>query len=324
MQQVALPDCPPPHYALAHSTGGLVCLAPARSGRIRFTRMVLAAPLIGLGRQRPSQGMIQFGTGLVSPPSASVNSTSRSRMPRRCPGQIRGQSATRPTRSALPATVAIYKQLPQASDRAGRPSAGSTPPARRWQRRRSRISRPSINVPIADRRRHAGHRRLGRARSRRWSESSGPALWSILPGARHELMMERDRLREQFWAAFDAFVPGSSSPVCSSCWRRRLQPALSRSSTCSCRRGSPQAAIRPPDAAELPPGRNPATGALDDRDQRDDVVALEPGLDDEVGLAGADHAIGVAVDAIAGEPDRLLDPLDRRARRRRKTDRGWW
>jgi lysophospholipase len=28
-------------------------------------------------------------------------------------------------------------------------------------------------------------------------------------GARHELMMEREPLREQFFAAFDAFVPGS-------------------------------------------------------------------------------------------------------------------
>ena len=31
-----------------------------------------------------------------------------------------------------------------------------------------------------------------------------------IPGARHELMMEADRFREQFWAAFDAFIPGSS------------------------------------------------------------------------------------------------------------------
>jgi lysophospholipase len=28
-------------------------------------------------------------------------------------------------------------------------------------------------------------------------------------GARHELMMEQDRYRVQFWAAFDAFVPGT-------------------------------------------------------------------------------------------------------------------
>jgi lysophospholipase len=31
----------------------------------------------------------------------------------------------------------------------------------------------------------------------------------IVPGARHELLMEQDRVRGQFWAAFDAFVPGT-------------------------------------------------------------------------------------------------------------------
>jgi lysophospholipase len=31
----------------------------------------------------------------------------------------------------------------------------------------------------------------------------------IVAGARHELMMEQDSYRGQFWAAFDAFVPGT-------------------------------------------------------------------------------------------------------------------
>ena len=31
----------------------------------------------------------------------------------------------------------------------------------------------------------------------------------VLPGAKHELLMEQDRMRGQFWAAFDAFVPGT-------------------------------------------------------------------------------------------------------------------
>jgi lysophospholipase len=29
-----------------------------------------------------------------------------------------------------------------------------------------------------------------------------------IPGARHEILMERDKYRDQFWAAFDAFVQG--------------------------------------------------------------------------------------------------------------------
>ena len=31
----------------------------------------------------------------------------------------------------------------------------------------------------------------------------------ILPGARHEILQEQDQFRAQFWAAFDAFVPGT-------------------------------------------------------------------------------------------------------------------
>jgi lysophospholipase len=30
-----------------------------------------------------------------------------------------------------------------------------------------------------------------------------------IAGARHEVLMERDAIREQFWAAFDAFIPGT-------------------------------------------------------------------------------------------------------------------
>ena len=32
----------------------------------------------------------------------------------------------------------------------------------------------------------------------------------VVAGSKHEILQERDELREQFWAAFDAYVPGSS------------------------------------------------------------------------------------------------------------------
>ena len=32
----------------------------------------------------------------------------------------------------------------------------------------------------------------------------------VVVGAQHELLMEQDRYRSQFWAAFDAFVPGTA------------------------------------------------------------------------------------------------------------------
>jgi len=48
VQQVVLPDCPPPHFALAHSMGGAVMLRVAHAGKRWFDRMVLSAPMIDL------------------------------------------------------------------------------------------------------------------------------------------------------------------------------------------------------------------------------------------------------------------------------------
>ena len=54
VQQVVLPDCPPPHFALAHSMGGAVMLRVAHAGKRWFDRMVLSAPMIDLPRPRTS------------------------------------------------------------------------------------------------------------------------------------------------------------------------------------------------------------------------------------------------------------------------------
>src|SRR6201990_442712 len=48
VQQVVLPDCPPPYFALAHSMGGAVMLRIAHAGKRWFDRMVLTAPMIDL------------------------------------------------------------------------------------------------------------------------------------------------------------------------------------------------------------------------------------------------------------------------------------
>src|ERR1700709_1574377 len=48
VQQVVLPDCPPPYFALAHSMGGAVMLRIAHAGKRWFDRMVLSAPMIDL------------------------------------------------------------------------------------------------------------------------------------------------------------------------------------------------------------------------------------------------------------------------------------
>ena len=48
VQEIVLPDCPPPFYALGHSMGAAVLLRAAVMGHRWFDRMVLCAPLIRL------------------------------------------------------------------------------------------------------------------------------------------------------------------------------------------------------------------------------------------------------------------------------------
>ncbi len=50
----------------------------------------------------------------------------------------------------------------------------------------------------------------------------------VLPESEHEIMMERDEIRAQFWAAFDAFIPGEPFlHEAEAASGRKLEPELS-------------------------------------------------------------------------------------------------
>ena len=206
MQQVVLPDCPPPYFALAHSTGGLVCLRSARAGHTRFTRMVLAAPLMGLARKRPSPAMIQAGAALMTAFGLGELDLSRAHNHAIAENVFEDNPFTGdPERFAR--NAAIYKQLPQVS--IGSPTFGWLHAACRAMAEATEPDfAPSIGIPtlvmigMMDRVVSVGAAEM-------LAEELRAGALVILPGARHELMMERDAVREQFWAAFDAFVPGS-------------------------------------------------------------------------------------------------------------------
>src|SRR4029077_21241574 len=46
VKEVMLPDCPPPHFALAHSMGAAILIRAARNGRRWFDGGVLSAPML--------------------------------------------------------------------------------------------------------------------------------------------------------------------------------------------------------------------------------------------------------------------------------------
>ena len=206
MQHVALPDCPPPHFALAHSTGALVCLRTTREGRVRFSRLVLVSPLVALGQQRPSQPnafriaafMTAIGLGEMTVPGSQALTIDK--VP------FEGNWLTGdPARYQR--TVDLFTKLPQVA--VGAPTFGWLYAACRAMNEASEPDfGPAIRVPAL-----IISGALDKLVSLTAAEGMAAALRAggqvVIPGARHEIMMERDPVRAQFWAAFDAFVPGS-------------------------------------------------------------------------------------------------------------------
>ncbi|MBL8572576.1 MAG: alpha/beta hydrolase [Hyphomicrobiaceae bacterium] len=205
VKQLVLPDCPPPYFALAHSTGGNVFLRMEPVMRHRFSRAVLTAPLLGLGDYGAPQGVIEavagvfevLGLGDRYVLGGGPHTISRMAFE----GNPLTSDAGRFARFHAIANAAEHLSIGAATwtwvKAACRSMAFVTDPVRATGCRTPMliiesdadriVSRAAIEAVLP-------HLRLARR--------------LIIPGARHEILMERDSLRAQFWAAFDAFVPG--------------------------------------------------------------------------------------------------------------------
>ena len=205
MKEVVLPDCPPPLFALGHSMGASVLIQAAGKGHRWFDRMVLTAPMLRLGVRRMyglAPGLARLlrlsgrGGGYVPGGGPAVLST------RPFLGNPVTSDPVRYARTAavLEAEPALGLGSPTIAwaDAAFRVIAMMRPTT--WP---ARIRQPMLIVA-------AGQDQL----------VSTPAIETfaihlragshvIIPGAQHEIMMEQDVYRNQFWAAFDAFVPGT-------------------------------------------------------------------------------------------------------------------
>jgi lysophospholipase len=205
MSQVVLPDCPPPLFAIGHSMGGTVLLRVARQGARWFDRIVLSAPMVRLAGARGSalsrftaRALRTIGLGSLYVPgggSAVVAS-----------GAYLGNPATSdPVRHAR--TKAVLEAAPELG--IGSPTVSWLTAAYRTM---NEIADPGFPGKI--------RQPLMLVAAGRDEIVSTAAIEDIairlragshliVAGARHELMMEQDRYRGQFWAAFDAFVPGT-------------------------------------------------------------------------------------------------------------------
>jgi len=208
-QDVVLPDCRAPFYILGHSTGALIALLAHRQLAIRVKRMVLSTPLlefedlpfsmVGTRRLTGLLRMVGLGGMLMSgrdkdgwPASFATNKlTSDPDRYRRNLGIYEAHpelGTGKPTVGWVHAAcqAALKVQEPEFADRLRVPSlfiaAGED---------------EVVSTPVIE----AYGRYL-----------RGASVVTI-DGARHELMQERDVYRDQFWAAFDAFIPGSEKPI---------------------------------------------------------------------------------------------------------------
>jgi len=206
MHQVVLPDCPAPHFGLGHSTGAHILLRVARTRSAWFERLVLVSPLLELAPYgvpqavlcRLAEAMAFLGFGSMYVPGAS--DSPQESVPLRYSWLTKD-----PFRHAR--NFKIVEQAPQLA------LGGATV---QWFFAAccsmAELARPefpqTIGIPLLMF--GATNDRLVslRAMERLALQLKSGSLLQIA-GSQHEILMERDPIRGEFWAAFDAFVPGT-------------------------------------------------------------------------------------------------------------------
>jgi len=205
VQQVVLPDCPPPYFALAHSMGGAVMLRLAHAGKRWFDRMVLSAPMIDLPGRRTSfvtrtllRTMRLMGQGGRYVPGGSDALTGTESF-------INNPFTSDPVRYAR--NAAILEEDPTLG--IGSPTVAWADTAFRAMHTFRGVNYPSeIRQPILMLA-ASNDSIVSTAAIEEFAYHLRAGSHLVIAGSRHEILQEQDRYRGQFWAAFDAFVPGT-------------------------------------------------------------------------------------------------------------------
>jgi lysophospholipase len=205
MDQVVLPDCPPPIYAIGHSMGGAILLRACHDGRRWFDRIVLSAPMIDLPKKsqstfaRPALKLMKLlGRRSAYIPGADDQPIARQKF-------LGNVLTSDPVRFAR--NVAILEAEPALG--LGGPTVGWADAALRAMKKFSSPSYPAaLRQPILIV--AAGHDQVVSTTAiENFAGNLLAGAHLILAGAKHEILQEQDQYRGQFWAAFDAFVPGT-------------------------------------------------------------------------------------------------------------------
>ncbi len=208
MTEIVLPDCRPPYFALAHSMGGAILLNHAKQHANWFERIILTAPMLRLASSKfMSHKMIDKASKLLY-----ALGQARQYVPGGQPDYF---------------TKMAFKDNPLTSDRGQfllqkdwlkmHPDLGIGHPTVGWVTEAMKLMNQfpepqfavDVHVPVLimvagqDQVIHSPALMEMGSRLR-----AGKAI--LIPESKHEILMETNHIREQFWAAFDAFIPGTT------------------------------------------------------------------------------------------------------------------
>jgi lysophospholipase len=204
VRQVVLPDCPPPYFALAHSMGGAVMLRVARAGTEVFERFVLCAPMIdlpGLRASLPMRGLVRLLRAAGMDERFIPGGNSDLTKPSHFPGNPLTSDPRRYARNA--AILEADPTLGIASPTVAWLDAAFTAMAEfRSHEFASEIRQPVLMLAAGD------DTIVSTPASAAFARHLPAGSHRVIAGAKHEMLQEGDRYREQVWAAFDAFMPG--------------------------------------------------------------------------------------------------------------------
>ncbi|CCD84768.1 putative lysophospholipase L2, (Lecithinase B) [Bradyrhizobium sp. ORS 285] len=203
--EVVLPDCPPPYFALAHSMGGTVLLRLSHAGKRWFDRIVLSAPMIDLPGNRTSlparlllRAMRIAGQGGRYVPGGNDEMSGLAPF-------VNNPLTSDPVRYAR--NAAILEEDPTlgiaSPTVAWADAAFSAMMTFRGMTYPSQIRQPILMLAASS------DTVVSTAAIEEFAYHLRAGSHLVIAGAKHEILQEQDRYRSQFWAAFDAFVPGT-------------------------------------------------------------------------------------------------------------------
>lgn len=204
-EAVLRPLMPLPHFCLAHSMGGAIALTGAIDGWLPFQRIVTVAPMLGLTivrwpRLSSMLARVLRRLGLGERYVFFGNAVSIATKP-----FVGNRLSGDPVRYARNADAARAVGAGAVGD----PSiAWAAEAFRTMERLRDLRLAAAIKIPTLIVAAGADPVCSTKATERFGARMRvGDVI--VLPGARHEILSESDAIREPFWAAFDAFVPGT-------------------------------------------------------------------------------------------------------------------